>query len=267
MRNIFTISLLTFFLSMGLQAQDRESTSFLSKITFGTELGIIYGTPIAPADKGSTITVGPEGNQATITVDDAKGRPGLGLHGAIFARYHIKNQLALQIGLAYNAKKATYESPVYNQDYTYNQVLNLPDGSTATAVIETFFNGEVDGEFNNQYLEIPISIRYYWNDKWSVVGGGYTAFLLKGGHDVWATGIVGDNFDFVEREYSNESENIGKIDYGLSAGLNYKIFGQFETELLFSSGLRTIFSSDYQLAEDTVRNVYVQLKANYTFKL
>lgn len=265
MKTFYTI-LLSFILFSTSFSQE-SNTSKLNNFTFGTELGIVVGTPIAPAEKGSTFTVGPEVNQATMTVADAKGRLGIGVHGAIFARYHFNEKIGIQSGLGYNAKKAAYKTPAYDQDYTYLFVIDLPDGSTETAEIATYFNGEVEGNFHNQYLEVPLLFLYSWNDKWTAQAGGYAAMLLKGSHKVWATGIVGDNFDTVDNKFQDESAAINKWDYGLNAGINYNIFRQFETELRISTGLRSIFSDDYQLAEDTVRNLYIELKANYTFKL
>lgn len=265
MKIFHTILFSLLILSTTLFSQN--NTSKLANFTFGTELGIVAGTPIAPSEKGSTFTVGSGVNQTTMTVGDAKGRPGMGVHGAIFARYHFNKKIGIQSGLAYNAKKAAYKTPAYNQDYTYLFVIDLPDGSTTTAEIATFFNGEVEGNFNNQYIEVPLLFLYSWNDKWTAQAGGYAAMLLKGSHKVWATGIVGDNFDTVDNKFQDESESINKWDYGLNAGINYNIFRQFETELRVSTGLRSIFSDDYQLAEDTVRNLYIELKANYTFKL
>jgi hypothetical protein len=265
MKIFYTILFSLLILSTTLFSQE-NNTSKLANFTFGTELGIVAGTPIAPAEKGSTFTVGPEANEATMTVGNAKGQPGIGVHGAIFARYHFNKKIGIQSGLAYNAKKAAYKTPAYDQDYTYLFVIGPPE-EQLTAEIATYFNGEVEGNFNNQYIEVPLLFLYSWNDKWTIQAGGYAAMLIKGSHKVWATGIVGDNFDTVENKFQDESESINKWDYGLSAGINYNIFRQFEAELRMSTGLRSIFSDDYLLAEDTVRNLYIELKANYTFKL
>ncbi len=250
MKRIFALCIsISFTFSISAQEQQNTKSFLRDKMIFGTEVGIIFGTPYGPAEEG------------------AKGKPGLGLHGAIFARYDIAPRFGMQLGLAYNAKKASYSSPVIDQDYTYYQDLNLPDGSTVTAVIETFFNGTAKGKFNNHYLEAPVMVFFNLSDKWSVLGGGYAALLLKGEHKVWATGVVGDNFDTVEDEFSDESEFISKWDFGLNTGVNYKIYKQIECELKISSGLKSIFKDEYQLAEDTIRNIYMELKANYTFQL
>ncbi len=260
--------LLCFLLVGSLEGQkDEYKTNLVDKFVFGTEIGVAAGTPIGPAEKGQTATVGYAPNDVIVTTKDPSGRPGLGLHAGIFTRYLINEKMALQLGLAYNAKKASYEAPVHDKEYTHYEDINLPDGSVTTAVIESFFNGTVEGKFNNQYLEAPLVFIYNLGDKWSVHGGPYASYLLKGKHHVWATGIVGDNFTAVEDQFSDESSSINTWDYGLNAGVNYKIFRQIECELRISSGLRSIFSDEYLLAEDTIRNLYLNLKANYTFQL
>ncbi len=246
-KNFTLILAFLMFISSYSFAQE-EQTPKKSNFVFGSELGIITGSPIGPAEEG------------------AKGKLGIGLHTGVFAKYFFNNAVAFQWGLAYNAKKASYETPVYDQDYTYHQDIALPDGSTVTAIIDTYFNGNVRGNFNNTYLESPILVYYYFNPRFSLHGGGYAALLLRGNHEVWATGVVGDNFDTVADEYSDESPFINKWDYGMSLGVNYKVYKQIECELRLSSGLRSIFSSEYQLADVTVRNVYMELKANYTFQ-
>lgn len=264
MKSILLSATIILLASLSLFSQDENEAKY-SKFSFGTELGVMYGTPIGPSDKGSTITVGTAPNDVSLILDDPKGSPGLGLRVGVFGRYAITDKVGVQLGVAYTVKKANYSAPAYDQDYTDVQELELPDGSFITITTPTFFNGNVRGEFNNKYLEFPLTVLYHFNDKWTVNGGGYAAMLLSGSHKVWATGIVGSNFLAIENEFSDESDSIGKWDYGLNVGVSYNILKQLEAEFRISSGLRSVFSDDYQLAEDTIRNVYMELKANYVF--
>lgn len=266
MKSILLLSFIILLSSITLFSQDEDAPKY-TKFSFGTELGVMYGTPIGPAEKGSTISVGISPNDTLITLNDPKGTPGLGLRVGIFGRYNFNDKLAMQIGLAYDVKRANYEAPAYDQDYLLR---GFTDNGTYIAFPEpqpVFFNGNVRGEFNNKYLEAPFIVLYKISDKWKVQGGGYLALLLSGSHQVWATGIVGDNFLNIDNEFSDESDSISKWDYGVNAGVSYKVFRQIETELRISTGLRSIFSDDYQLADDTIRNVYLELKANYVFEL
>lgn len=266
MKSILLLPFVILFTSISLFSQD-ENQSKYAQFSFGTELGVMYGTPIGPSDKGSTISVGTAPNDVLLTLDGPSGRPGLGLRVGVFGRYQLIEKLGIQIGLAYAAKKANYSAPAYDQDYTDIQEVILPNGNPFTIVTPTYFNGNVKGEFNNKYLEVPFVVLYDLSEKWKVQGGGYTAMLLSGSHEVWATGIVGNNFLEIENEYKDESSAISTWDYGLNAGVSYKVFRQIETEFRISSGLRSVFRDDYTLKEETIRNIYMELKANYIFEL
>ncbi len=243
MRQFFILLVSSLFCLTAIQAQDEKP------LYFGTSIGAAIGTPIGPAEEGAT------------------GAPGVGLHAGILTRYYFNDKIGLQIGLNYSSKKAKYDSPANDRFYTYiiEQVIS-PD-ETIELVVDTYFNGQVEGEFSNQYLGAPIDVYYRLNDKWTVLGGVYFAYLLRGKHDVYATGIVGDNFLDVDNEYSDESFGLRDQDYGFNAGINFRAFNQIEAELRITTGLTSIFRDDYPGTTDTIRNVYLELKANYLFTL
>ncbi len=267
MKQILLLIFVIFLNITFLFSQDEGNAPKRSKFIFGTDVGILYGTPIGPSEKGSTITVGTAPNDVSLTLNDPKGSPGFGLHIGVFGRYNFNQKIGLQLGLAYRVKKATYQAPTYDQDYTLEGI-TLADGTYLpyTEPLDTYFNGTVKGEFSNKYLEVPIVVLYQFSKKWKVLGGSYLSYLLNGSHKVLASGIVGNNFLAIEDEFSDESAFINKWDYGVNTGVNYQIYNNIECGFRISSGLRSIFTEDYVL-EDTVRNLYMTLKANYTFQL
>lgn len=249
--NLFLSVIITIVLSslsLSLTSQD-ESSQSNNRFIFGTELGAIYGTPIGPAEKGAT------------------GKPGLAPVLGFFARYKINDKWGIQTGLNYNEKKASYNSPVIDQSYDYTYEEEVQGNILVFEIDSIILNGSVRGKFFNKYLQAPFLVYYDLNDKLSIQGGGYISYLLSGGHDVWASGVLGNNFTTLDDYYSNEKNSISNWDYGASLVVNYDIYKHFEAELRITTGLRSVFSDEYVLAEDRIRNVYLALKINYTFKL
>lgn len=247
MKNFLLLtSIITLFLSTSIFAQDQSNSS---PFTFGTEIGATVGSPIGPAEKG------------------AKGKLGLGPTVGIFARYEINPRWNIQTGLNYIHKKATYSSPVNDQSYDYIYEQEVQGDILVFEIEGIILNGSVRGEFNNKYIQAPIIGFYNFNDRFSINGGYYIAYLISAGHDVWATGVLGNNFTTLDDYYSNEKESIAQWDHGASIGANYKLRRQLEAELNISTGFSSVFSDDYQAAEDTIRNTYLTLKVNYTFQL
>ncbi len=239
-----------------VSAQEEEPSTQRSKFTFGTELGIVLGTPYQKPEEG------------------AKGNLGIGPNLGIFARYRIIDKLSVQTGLTYVVKKAKYDTPAVDRYYKDDVAAKDSDGNPLIINgepiifdIETFFNGTVEGSFNNKYIENPILVIYDLGSRWSLHTGFYTSYLLSGEHKGKATGVVGDNFLTLDKEEFDESSDINTWDYGLNLGANYKVFKQLECELRLTSALRSVFQDDYQAADGIVRNMYLQAKVNYTFQL
>ncbi len=221
-----------------------QDTEAKQPFSWGMKVGVIAGTPIGPSEEGAT------------------GSPGIGLHIGVAGKYDISERWSVQGDVVYNQKKAKYKTPVRDQDYEYEQIFEFPD-TTIIAIIPTYFNGEVEGEFYNHYLEVPLNANYKLSKRWYLTFGIYGSYLIKGSHQVIANGIVGDNFDTVENRSQDETEGLNKWDYGLNTGVRYQVGESLNCELRISSGMRSIFNDDYQLAEDTVRNLYLQLSFGY----
>lgn len=226
MRIIFCYILLCFF-----------SFKMFGQVDFGLELGINAGAPI-PAKM----------------VDGAQGTPGLSGVIGISAKYKCSKPLELQAILFYEQKKANYRSPV-----SYPYIVMSGDSIDS-------FSGIVDGSFKNQYITLPLSIRYMFNRNLSAGGGIYSAYLLRGSNKGWVTnGKAGYNGMFkIEDQVFDESKNINVMEFGLNANVKYQILKHISIQWLMTYGINSVTKPTDNFKEK-VHNIYTYLTLGYTF--
>ena len=229
---------LLFFVSPFQVAEAQENC-----MNFGLKAGIAYGTPIGPAEKGAT------------------GSPGLGPILGIFMDYGFTSKWGFQTDVYYVQKRSKFSSPVTDQQYSYpyNPISN-PD---TTVFVDTKFTGTVTGEFNNRYIEWPVLGYYQIGENYRLMLGPYFSYLLEAGNTGVANGIVGFGNLSVEDEPFDESININEFDMGLIGAIRYDTKVGINCEFRISTGLLSVYKPSYQLREEAVRNVYLQLTAGY----
>ncbi len=217
-----------------------------TKFYYGLKAGVTYGTPIGPAEEG------------------ASGSPGIGPVLGAFGELQLSEKVGILSDISYVQKKAKFATPVTEKEYSYPyNPISQPD---TTVYIETIFTGNVKGEFDNKYLEIPVLFQYHFSEQMSVLAGPYFSFLLSPGNIGSATGNVGFGNLPVENQEFDESEFISKFDFGGALGLRYNTNFGVHVDFRATTGLKSVYQADYSGTEDLIRNVYLSLTAGYRFQ-
>jgi len=215
-----------------MQAQDME---------FGLKGGLNIGTPIGAAEKG------------------ASGSLGVGpLLGMYFA-YDLGTRWAIHGEFLYSYKGAKFRTPVSGDTvYRYNTITPT---DTIPSEAHTIYNGWVDGQFDNRYLDVPIYASYTLSQRFYLMFGGYVSYLLNGSNTGSADIEVGDPnhpFTTVTDEPFDQSSELSKIDYGLLFGTTYMTKHRINVGVSLTAGLKSIYQQNYQYIDGVVRNVYLQ---------
>lgn len=232
-----TILLILFSLSLNIAN---------AQLTTGIKLGLTTGTPIGPREDGAT------------------GQLGLGSIAGVLAEYRVNEKFGLGVELYYTQKKSSFSTPATVDEYDY---LFQPPGTDTMVWIVAEFEGFVDGQFDNRYIEVPILGHYYLSERFGVTFGPYFSYMLQGEISGTSNGDVTINAGMlpVENQAFDESQHLETLDYGLVGGIRYRTNFGMKYELRLTSGMRSIFKDTYPLAEGVVRNIYLQLTAAYMF--
>jgi len=217
-----------------------------AQLTTGIKLGLTTGTPIGPREDG------------------AMGKLGVSGIAGVLAEYQLNNKWRLGIELYHTQKKSTFSTPATVDEYNY---LFYPPGTDTMVWIVAQFEGFVEGQFDNRYIEVPILGHYYFTKRFGATFGPYFSYMLEGNISGVSTGDVKINAAIlpVENQAFDESQHLRMLDYGLVGGIRYRTNFGMNYELRLTTGMRSVFKDTYPLAEGVVRNIYLQLTAGYIF--
>ena len=118
----------------------------------------------------------------------------------------------------------------------------------------TYFSGEAYSSTELQFVEFPLTAYYHFNDRWSLVFGGYFSIITKGkleteGKNGWISadkndtdtaplpGTQNTSFDF--------NDELDNYDAGALLGLEYKIGERINLFSRFNVGFKSIFKPDF----------------------
>jgi hypothetical protein len=238
-KKILHFTLLILFPLLSLQAQENN-------ISFGPKVGFNIGTPL------------PSGEIS----DDAEGKPIIGHNLGVYLNIPIYKNLNFQIEGSFNRKGAEFKTPVDSMEFTdYIQHPVYPD---VVFEVKSFFNGIVEGAFDNFYLEIPVLLQYRISSssKWRIEAGSYYAWLNKTNTHGKGTGTVG--YDPAVREEDIDfTADQRHYDWGMLGGVSYTIGKAFFVNLRFSYGMVSIFKDNVDKIE--TRNLFSQFSLQYQF--
>ena len=217
-----------------------------AQLATGIKLGLTSGTPIGPREDGAT------------------GKPGIGSIAGVLAEYQVNDKWTLGIELYHTQKKSSFSTPASVDQYNY---LFEPPGTDTMVWIVAEFEGFVDGQFDNRYIEVPVLGHYYFSERFGLTFGPYFSYLLSGDISGLSTGdvTIGVGTVPVEDEVFDESQHLQTLDYGLVGGIRYRSNFGMNYELRLTSGMRSVFKDTYPLADGVIRNIYLQLTAAYKF--
>lgn len=222
-----------------------------AQLGYGVKLGANIGSPIGKIDEG------------------ARGKLGIAPNLLAFGQYYFNDKSSIWAGVGYSQKKSSFFTPVTDKPYTQRDSIYNPFADTTIYItVQTTFTGTIDGIFDNQYIELPVVYQYRFSKAWSLMAGGYVAYLIKGKNTGTASGIVGDTQvpDPLEvTEPFDESAHISPMDYGALLGVNFEAIPGLSLEMRLTGGLRSVFDADYENTDGVIRNAYMQLAAGYQF--
>ena len=159
--------------------------------------------------------------------------------------YQLKERLSLAANINYDRKTAT--------DNPYIQIIENPDDPS--------FYGKVKIKFRNQYLSLPILLKYKFgtNDSFFINGGPFLSFLLKS--------ELTNNYDDTS---SDQTDNFKTLDYGLTFGFGktFKLKNNNELSIEIRENLGLSEVNDVTVVDNGfVKTNSINLICNYSFNL
>ncbi|NNT72892.1 PorT family protein [Flavobacterium sp. IMCC34852] len=159
--------------------------------------------------------------------------------------YQLKDRLSLVANINYDRKTAT--------DNPYLEIIENPD--------DPGFYGRVKIKFQNQFISLPILVKYKFgtNDSFYVNGGPFLSYMFKS--------ELSNDYDNVT---SDETDNYKTLDFGLTIGLGktfkLKNGNGISVEIRENLGLSDI--SDVPIVGDgSIKTNSLNLICNYSFDL
>ena len=159
--------------------------------------------------------------------------------------YQLKERLSLVANINYDRKTAT--------DNPYIQIIENPDDPS--------FYGKVKIKFRNQYLSLPILLKYKFgtNNSFFINGGPFLSYLLKS--------ELTNNYDDTS---SDQTDNFKTLDYGLTFGFGktFKLKNNNELSIEIRENLGLSEINDVTVVDNGfVKTNSINLICNYSFDL
>ena len=118
----------------------------------------------------------------------------------------------------------------------------------------TYFSGEAYSSTELQFVEIPFAVYYYFNQRWSLVFGGYYSIIIKGkleteGKNGWISANKNDTdtapLPGTQNTSFNFNDELDNYDAGALLGYNFKAGKRFNLFGRFNVGFKSIFKPDF----------------------
>lgn len=237
--NQFTkiISSLIFIVLLG------SSWGVSQNVSIQIEGGVFLGSPY-------TLEGVPEGST---------GGPLIGPHGGLSFSYHFTERISARLGMHYARKGSEYLVPISGRTRVERSIFGL----NFEIPFNLNYEGTADGEYNNEYIDLPLSF-VFRNRKGNlaVTAGPYAAYLLKGFHKGTVTVRVANLFN-VNDEPFDQSELIRSWDYGVHLGTEFRILDRFYGSASGMFALVSVFSENPEGLEGVYRNIFMRAGLAY----
>jgi len=175
-------------------------------------------------------------NMSNVTGDDAGfSDPGMknGIRLGLSMSQPLSDVVKLNTGIIYSVKGTKYQELIEYYDIFGNYLFTDYDDGTATL----------------SYIEIPVNFGFAVSDKFSLLGGFYSAFLIDA---TLESETLGDR---------DASENTSAIDFGLGFGAEVYISEKLSISAGYQMGLSTI--DDTGAADVKNQNVLLGITFNF----
>jgi hypothetical protein len=207
---------------------------------FGIQFGANIGTPIGKAAEGAT------------------GAPGVGNIQGLAAQFRITDFVGLQSEFHLSYKNASFSTPISGDTTIMQEVI-----PGVVVPITTYFNGNVAGNFENIYLELPLMAKLNIKNDFSLLIGPYFGYLARASNTGLADVVIGNNFRHDVDVPFDQSQFLNPWDYGAVLGVQYDAVEGFNMGIRMTTGLRSIYQNSYTQTDGPVRNVYLQGSIGY----
>ncbi len=192
--------------------------------------------------------------------------PGLNLslEGSVI-KWFDSSEWGMLVGVRFENKGMSTDATVKN----YFLTMQAP----GQGLLEGMWTGSVETTADNSYITIPLQAIYKANPRLDVKFGPYVSFLLDGGF----TGYAYDGYlregsptgekVIIEGEKAayDFSDNIRGLDWGLSAGAEWKAYKHLIVFGDLNWGLSPIFESGFESVNFDMYNIYLNLGFGYVF--
>lgn len=157
--------------------------------------------------------------------------------------YQLKERLSLVANINYDRKTAT--------DNPYIEIFESPD--------DPGFYGRVKIKFKNQFISLPILLKYQFgpNNSLYINGGPFMSYMLKS--ELWN--------DYDERS-SDQTDNYKSLDFGLTFGFGktFKLKNNDEISVEIRENLGLSDISDVPVVNNgSIKTNSLNLICNYSF--
>ena len=205
-------------------------------------LGLNIGAPIPDDVRNS-----PEGTT---------GAPGAKLAVGAISELVLTKKLSFSSGLLLSIKGAKFSGPMDGKFNIAKEIL----GDNFPIEINVDIEGEMEGEFSNTYLDIPLFISYQANRKWQFSAGYQYARLQRAQFN--GTADIKVFFINLKNQEWDESELIAMNEHALLAGMKYNISKRISANLQMNYAMTKLFAEE---SDDfpNPRNIYMKLMVGY----
>ncbi|MEO0895571.1 MAG: outer membrane beta-barrel protein [Bacteroidota bacterium] len=170
--------------------------------------------------------------------EGASGSPGLGLMFGGELEWKILDRLSINGGI-YSARKGSeYFSPITGKYDVAEGIL----GIQLPFKLDVNYTGEIEGIYNNHYLDFPLYLSYDFGKRFSVgLGYQYSRLLngdMSGEADISVLGLKFNNQEF------DESDKIESADHALLIEGGMKLLNRLDLKLRLNWGLADMMTED-----------------------
>lgn len=219
----YIFTLLFIFTLISSKAQDAK-WEFTS--TLGIDLGGVIPLPLSEM---------PDDAEASLKI-----RPtlGLGVQRNVNERWSLGVEANYHI-LAIDAYVNVISQTFWSDDRSY----------------ATYFSGEAYSSTELQFIEIPLTAYYHFNERWALVFGAYYSIITKGkleteGKNGWISANKEDTdtapLPGTQNASFNLNDDLDYYDAGALIGYQFKIGKRFDLWGRLNVGFKSIFKPEFQ---------------------
>lgn len=186
----------------------------------------------------------------------ATGAPGAKLAVGAISELMLTKKISFSSGMLLSIKGASFTGPLEGKYDIAKQVL----GDNFPISINVDIEGEIEGEFANVYLDIPLYFSFQANRKWQFLAGYQYSRLQRAKFE--GTADIDVLFLKLKDQSWDESDLIAKNDHAIIAGMKYNISKRISANLHMNYAVTNLFEEE---SDDfpNPRNIYMKLMVGY----